>query len=1097
LCAFKNFVVILVMSSNMLKAIQVYVREEWNVVKGLQAQLQTKLYLYAEDTDIRGTVDRCLGATALLEDARQALLVDRKQAILMCAPSLLAAICLHVETLQWTVRACENESRATFVLMCNRSAICLQRTTVFRLRLHAELARDAELVRLWRIAGEYLKSICLDADWTITFIEPEFAPKPAELDKVEKRLSQRFNSEICVEREENLKASVTWWRRSWAINHVYEAAGICDGNWATSHYINMLQYSADAAASFSAAEASLSHAEATSFPCVKRLFQACAAAHVVEAEEHVALYFLQSSSESEETTAGGGLSASSAEEFAKGLEKRLRWRDGLMVALPFVSDHRAALLALVEAGVTKHVTTADHVVRLLASRTEVSDEVRQSLKFHCKLLPGAEHFHLAQHYTDQHAAALKLQHDSEYHCKVAEYWGAACAAMAEYLTPATDSQTEQTSFPVASDAQKHLDRAANFARCATGMLQDAVDCHIQAERTCNEGAVDGDASVWLKDAVQAWVAAARGFMAAAADCCDEGQVISYYDPHHNNRRWRYPTGADNERAALQSVRYAEQLQRKVASLAPLPAGGTIQLVLERNCMLQEMAAYKPGVSLTVKALHQKCLELLRQLCVNGEGSTARDFIWVAEKAVEYSSMLLQMAKRSEGGHVNAAFDRLSGLLEGYAQDCEVFDDDCPALAITSTDKLQMRALTDAAAAHLQGHGVRCDLLLYAAELVDLSYDTFEESERALVHVAERLVQRAAGCNAAAEQEVTSSFPPAAVLAIDALIKAVVDRAETAEIARVSPTARESTTRCAAYTLVDRSFALLIERLHVLLDKRLWSQEEPHLEEEVQVAQQSVDRYLLAVRALEQGHGEASKYWRRAARYGAKVEGAGDTISTAEYNGRLADAVLRSVRAAEALSRGSEAGVEARAWSRASDYAVLLLRLTDDDDLCSKRADKLRDMVICWTRTAQAYAEGRDSVAKLWEAKRGWLLAVHAFQQKQADDAENEEDDDDDDGYGGYRRSFFNRYQCYVPDYDEDELDYSGTETWYGKKARGYSSGTGVGSSRDAQVRDLQRSDAVVVCEEAGECWSYAAFIEAQRMVASLDTQIAQAEEGKG
>jgi hypothetical protein len=1066
-------------------------------VKGLQAQLQTKLCLYAEDTDIRGTVDRCLGATTLLDDARQALLVDRKQAILMGAPSLLAAICLHVETLQWTVRACENESRATFVLMRNRSAICLQRTTVLRLRLHAELVRDAELVRLWRIAGEYFKCICLDSDWTTTFIEPEFAPKPAELHAVEKRFSQYLNSETCVERVENLKASVTWWRRSWAISHIYEATGVCDGSWPTSHYVNILQYSADAAASFSAAEAALSHAEATSFPCVKRLFQACAAAHVVEAEEHVALYFLQSSSESEETTAGGGLSASSAEEFAKGLEKRLRWRDGLMVALPFVSDHRAALLALVEAGVTKHVTTADHVERLLASRTKVSDEVRQSLKFHCKLPPGAEHFHLAQHYTDQHAAALKLQHDSEYHCKVAEYWGAACAAMTEYLTAATDSQTEQNSFPVASDAQEHLDRAANFARCATGMLQDAIDCHIQAERTCNEGAVDGDASVWLKDVVQAWVAAARGFMAAAADCCDEGQVISYYDPHQNNRRWRYPTGADNERAALQSVRYAEQLQRKVASLAPLPAGGTIQLVLERHCMLQEMAADKPGASLTVKALHKKCLELLRQLCVNGEGSTARDFIWVAEKAVEYSSMMLQMAKRSEGEFVNAAFDRLSGVLEGYAQDCEVFDDDCPALAITSTDKLQMRALTDAAAAHLQGHGVRCDLLLYAAELVDLSYDTFEESERALVHVAERLVERAAGCNAAAEHEVASSFPPAAVLAIDALIKAVVDRAETAETARATPAAREWITRCATYTLVDRSFALLIERLHLLLDKRLWSQEEPHLEEEVQVAQLSVDRYLLAARTLEQGHGEAGKYWRRAARYGAMVECAGDTTSTTELNGRLADAVLRSVRAAEALSRGSEAGVEARAWSRASDYAVLLLRLTDDDDLCSKRADKLRDMVICWTRTAQAYAEGRDAVAKLWEAKRGWLLAVHAFQQKQADDAENEEDDDDDDGYGGYRRSFFNRYQCYVPDYDEDELDYSRTETWYGKKARGYSSGTGVGSSRDAQVRDLQRSDAVVVCEEAGECWSYAAFIEAQRIVAKLNSQIAQAEEGKG
>jgi hypothetical protein len=115
-------------------------------------------------------------------------------------------------------------------------------------------------------------------------------------------------------------------------------------------------------------------------------------------------------------------------------------------------------------------------------------------------------------------------------------------------------------------------------------------------------------------------------------------------------------------------------------------------------------------------------------------------------------MVLKVARKSVDGNVHAVFDRLCAVLHMYAYDCEEYDDDEPSIPHSSADKLQMQALSGAAAAHLQDHHVNRDLLFYSAELIDLSYDTFPASEQALVYTAERLVRCAAGCDIAAVEQ---------------------------------------------------------------------------------------------------------------------------------------------------------------------------------------------------------------------------------------------------------------------------------------------------------------------------------------------------------
>jgi hypothetical protein len=600
------------MTSTALKlgAIQVYVRRVWNSVEELQMQLRSKVHLYEQETRIFAMVGRGLADSSLLADKRQSLLADTEQALLLGAPFLLAAIHLLVDTLQWTVQACQHEARANFALMCNKADICLQRTTILRLQLVAGLERDAEQVRLWGIFDSQLKNVCLDAKWSTTFIEPELTPKPENLQEAEQRLSGGDGSA-------NLRACATWLRRNWALTHIVEVAYICDSDDLASRYAGAVKISKGAGTSYAAAEVSLSRAATTLYPSIKRLFLACVAAYTVNAEENVALYFSRTSTEPEQAAGVSNSSVRCAEVFANTLEKRLQWRDGLLAALPFVSDHGRALLAMVEAGASRYEGAVEVIVNVLGSLGDVST-THQSLVFRSKLLPGAEHFYLAQHYTDQHVAALKLQHESEYHGKAAECWGAACTGITAYLADAADfhaSADGDDDRDILSAAQGHLDRAVNFARCATALLQDAINCHFHAEKKraiLNEGSFDEDVSAVLDDVVQAWTTAAREFMAAATDCCIDD--YDYYDYYLEVNRQRYLNGAEQERSALQSVQYAEQLQRKVVSIAPPRAGCSIQMLLERHCVLQQAATDRPGASSAVKSQHRKCLELLQQFC---------------------------------------------------------------------------------------------------------------------------------------------------------------------------------------------------------------------------------------------------------------------------------------------------------------------------------------------------------------------------------------------------------------------------------------------------------------------------------------------------
>jgi hypothetical protein len=123
-----------------------------------------------------------------------------------------------------------------------------------------------------------------------TFIEPELTTKPEKLQKAEQRLSGGDGSA-------NLRACATWWRRNWALTHIVEVAYICDSDDLASHYAGAVNISKGAGMSYAAAAVSLSRAATTLYPSIKRLFLACGAAYIVNAEENVALYFSRTSTE--------------------------------------------------------------------------------------------------------------------------------------------------------------------------------------------------------------------------------------------------------------------------------------------------------------------------------------------------------------------------------------------------------------------------------------------------------------------------------------------------------------------------------------------------------------------------------------------------------------------------------------------------------------------------------------------------------------------------------------------------------------------------------------------------------------------------------
>jgi hypothetical protein len=223
---------------------------------------------------------------------------------------------------------------------------------------------------------------------------------------------------------------------------------------------------------------------------------------------------------------------------------------------------------------------------------------------------------------------------------------------------------------------------------------------------------------------------------------------------------------------------------------------------------------------------------------------------------------------------------------------------------------------------------------------------------------------------------------------------------------------------------------------------------------------------------------------------------------------------------------------------------------ESDAVHSKRGDKLKDLLTCWTRAAQARTGGSRSgstvvgsltraAADASEVQPRLPSAARATAGSTAYRAGDEHDDDDGDmDEDDYDEERCDCYKCildylgpYITKYgypkyryrdeDDEELDEDedeeeaemntdeedeDSENAYAVAsvyARGYGyrrNAEGIPAaatdSGATEVDNLLKRDAAVTGEEVGSCWSHVACTEAQRMVAVLDVQLAQADESR-
>lgn len=200
-----------------------------------------------------------------------------------------------------------------------------------------------------------------------------------------------------------------------------------------------------------------------------------------------------------------------------------------MEARPTITDHQNALEATIEkiatqcAEAVEGIAVAESALLTGQPGWRGGAHVAQSCLGALFNLPRAEHFYLAQYYTDQHATAVRHQQESKYHHRLAEYWEAASSTINHCLAPALSVQSAPGD-DIADAQSQYRSRdyfydARQYERFAVGMCEDAVMYHGHAQRLnrqLNTSASAGSesAKAWL-GASQAWENAAQHMQSAA------------------------------------------------------------------------------------------------------------------------------------------------------------------------------------------------------------------------------------------------------------------------------------------------------------------------------------------------------------------------------------------------------------------------------------------------------------------------------------------------------------------------------------------------------------------------------------------------------
>lgn len=436
------------------QAVVVYVKQQFLVAKELQVRLMAVLSNGIAKDDVCSTVRIGIKDAELLEAVCKRL-VDHHpgDVFAVCGPQLLIAIVQLLEGLHWLLRMCDCEGRTGYILAKNKAAICLNRSRVLKEIANAEHIRDAELSCLWRAVDSQYAVASEATDLSADSVRFEFPPKPdgfLQVEELVKQLAARGASGDCAG---TVVASLALWRKWYA-----ELSLGCAASTGNVDILSERDQPTTSVARLHSAAGCFWRASGAKSPAAAAVFRNAASLFELVAENPAAQLPCQ---------------PVDLLSVANLLEVRLRWMQRLETVRPAVILHRSKLEGFLQTSAALchsiSQTAIDDPSQARQLRTTLAPKIR---------LPEPQHFYLAEHYAEQGAAAVKLEHTSEYHAKLAHCWGAAEAAMCEYFSLMRRSlEGEEVSD---LGARGLLTKAQICEQYGVRMTEDALRYHLCA-----------------------------------------------------------------------------------------------------------------------------------------------------------------------------------------------------------------------------------------------------------------------------------------------------------------------------------------------------------------------------------------------------------------------------------------------------------------------------------------------------------------------------------------------------------------------------------------------------------------------------------------
>lgn len=362
---------------------------------------------------------------------------------------MLAAIDQFGQTIVWTLSALDHMNRAQFARYRNASVVSIYQAEL--LFLHAEEYEKLTQVdshchqadTLYRFLGESSELLDSSAGRHYEDIKGINSYVCEKIDQLHLHTADSEDHNVCSSMPE-VHAGAVYWTEMYGLHctlsqlmePLYGPHRLVGGGMNMA-LLEMSKTASKVAKWFTSALKFQKIANAARHRQLRLIYELTRDLALAIAHRYAARY--------NEESAGDSDDIGNKEECCQALLQRavemrtwLDWQQPLQDALEHTADHRSALETTIEE-VTQRLNEAEECIVSSALATgqegwkDASEHVQSRLHLLTPIL-RVENFYMAQYYTDQHTATVQQQDQSQYHFKLAEYWGGANSAMKAYLT---------------------------------------------------------------------------------------------------------------------------------------------------------------------------------------------------------------------------------------------------------------------------------------------------------------------------------------------------------------------------------------------------------------------------------------------------------------------------------------------------------------------------------------------------------------------------------------------------------------------------------------------------------------------------------------